>query len=81
MCARYICPHCHESLNPHAMERAFSELAEYRICPVCDEAVFFALLDAPSIPSWLQRATNGLKSVREPGRSATSAASGHTELG
>lgn len=55
MPARFICPHCHASLNPHAMERAYSDLAEYRICPACDEAVFFALRDTPCIPPWLQR--------------------------
>ncbi|NMF88017.1 hypothetical protein [Aromatoleum petrolei] len=55
MSARFICPHCHASLNPHAMERAYSDLAEYRICPACDEAVFFALRDVPCIPPWLQR--------------------------
>lgn len=55
MTARFICPHCHASVNPHAMERAYSDLAEYRVCPVCDEAVFFALRDAPEIPPWLRR--------------------------
>ncbi|NMG31594.1 hypothetical protein [Aromatoleum evansii] len=55
MSARFICPHCHAPVNPHAMERAYSDLAEYRICPACDEAVFFALRDAPRIPPWLQR--------------------------
>lgn len=55
MIARFICPHCHASLNPHAMERAYSDIAEYRICPACDEAVFFALRDAPPIPPWLLR--------------------------
>lgn len=55
MPARFICPHCHASRNPHAMERAYSDLAEYRICPACDEAVFFALRDMPCIPPWLQR--------------------------
>lgn len=57
MSARFICPHCHASLNPHAMERAYSDLAEYRICPACDEAVFFALREAPRIPPWLQRSS------------------------
>lgn len=55
MTARFICPHCHSSVNPLAMERACSDLAEYRICPDCDEPVFFAVLDAPKIPPWLQR--------------------------
>ena len=59
MSARFICPHCHASLNPHAMERAYSDLAEYRICPACDEAVFFALRDTPCIPPWLQRSAPG----------------------
>jgi hypothetical protein len=55
MTARFLCPHCHSSVNPLAMERACSDLAEYRICPACDEPVFFAVLDAPKIPPWLQR--------------------------
>lgn len=55
MTARFICPHCHSSVNPLAMERACSDLVEYRICPDCDEPVFFAVLDAPKIPPWLQR--------------------------
>jgi len=55
MTARFICPHCHSSVNPLAMERACSDLAEYRICPDCDEPVFFAVLDAPKIPPWLRR--------------------------
>lgn len=59
MIARFICPHCHASVNPHAMERAYSDLAEYRICPACDEPVFFALRDAPCIPQWLQRPDSG----------------------
>lgn len=55
MTDRFICPHCHSSVDPLAMERACSDLAEYRVCPACDEAVFFALLETPNIPSWLQR--------------------------
>lgn len=55
MTARFICPHCRSSVNPLAMERACSDLVEYRICPNCDEPVFFAVLDAPKIPPWLQR--------------------------
>ncbi|WP_128106563.1 hypothetical protein [Azoarcus sp. DN11] len=66
MTARFICPHCHASLNPHAMERAYSDLAEYRICPACDEAVFFALRDAPRIPPWLQRSGADTTDVEEP---------------
>ena len=55
MATRFVCPHCHSSLNPLAIERAYSDFAEYRICPDCDEPVFFAVLDAPKIPPWLQR--------------------------
>lgn len=58
MTARFICPHCHTSVNPHAMERAYSDVAEYRICPACDEAVFFALRETPEIPPWLRRDGN-----------------------
>lgn len=55
MTQRFICPHCHASVEPARMERALSELAEYRICPGCDEAVFFALREQPVIPPWLRR--------------------------
>ena len=55
MTQRFICPHCHASVDPIRMERALSELAEYRICPGCDEAVFVALREQPVIPQWLQR--------------------------
>lgn len=76
MSARFICPHCHASLNPHAMERAYSDLAEYRICPACDEAVFFALRDAPRIPPWLLRATPTDRKVEAAGVQPVASATG-----
>ena len=79
MTVRFICPHCHASLNPHAMERAFSELAEYRICPACDEAVFFALRDAPSIPTWLQRTSSSREAERTCASPLAPAAGAHPE--
>lgn len=36
---RFNCPHCHASVDPASMDSASSDLADYRICPVCDEAV------------------------------------------
>lgn len=66
MTARFICPHCHSSLNPLAMERACSDLAEYRICPDCDEPVFFAVLDAPAIPAWLRRGRAEPRAAEDP---------------
>lgn len=55
MTTRFICPHCHTAVDPHAMERAWSDLAEYRICPTCDEPIFFAARAAPKLPLWLRR--------------------------
>lgn len=48
---RFICPHCHASVDPLAMERACSELAEYRVCPVCDEPVLVALRTVLPVPA------------------------------
>lgn len=66
MTQRFICPHCHASVDPARMERALSELAEYRICPGCDEAVFVALREQPVIPQWLRRG-HGQANTRESG--------------
>lgn len=43
---RFICPHCHHSVAPSAMESATGPSGYYRICPVCDEAVLVALASA-----------------------------------
>ena len=36
MIPRFICPHCHYSIDPLALEAADSAGAQYRICPECD---------------------------------------------
>ncbi|MFN3986258.1 MAG: hypothetical protein ACK4KV_12240 [Rhodocyclaceae bacterium] len=55
MPTRFICPHCHHAIDPDAMESAFSDLAEYRICPNCDEAVFHSVRENVPLPAWLRR--------------------------
>lgn len=62
MTARFICPHCHTAVAPHTMERAWSDLAEYRICPSCDEAIFFGPRSEPKLPAWLRRDVSGTPS-------------------
>jgi RNase P subunit RPR2 len=49
---RFICPHCHTAVAAHTMERAWSDLAEYRICPTCDEPIFFAARDTSESTAW-----------------------------
>jgi hypothetical protein len=39
MNTRFICPHCHFSLDPLSLEIARSAGAQYRICPECDGPV------------------------------------------
>ncbi len=39
---RFICPHCHSPVDPRAMDAATAPGGDYRICPVCDEAVALA---------------------------------------
>ena len=39
MTLRIICPHCHCSVDPLALEAAASAEACYRICPECDAAI------------------------------------------
>ncbi len=74
MHARFACPHCHASLDPASMDRAFSALAEYRICPECDEPVFVAVRAAPRIPAWLRR-EGAVGPHRTPAAAARCAAS------
>ena len=49
MSHRFICPHCHRSIDPAVMELAAGPEACYRICPACDEAVIFALASASRV--------------------------------
>jgi len=39
MSPRFICPHCHNSIDPLTLDVALSAEGQYRICPECDEAV------------------------------------------
>jgi len=40
--AHRLCPRCHASIDWQVCDPAYSDAAEYRICPECDEAVFVA---------------------------------------
>ena len=35
----FICPHCHNPIDPLTLEVAVSANAQYRICPECDEPI------------------------------------------
>ena len=37
MPTRFICPHCHSSIDPLDFEIADSTKVQYRICPECDD--------------------------------------------
>ena len=39
MPARFICPHCHHSIDPLTLEAADCADGQYRICPECDEPI------------------------------------------
>lgn len=39
MPSRFICPHCHHSLDPETLEAADCAHAQYRVCPECDEPI------------------------------------------
>ena len=39
MIPRFICPHCHHSIDPCTFEVADGANAQYRICPACDAPV------------------------------------------
>lgn len=39
MISRFICPHCHHSIDPLTLETADGAHAQYRICPECDEPI------------------------------------------
>ncbi len=38
MPTRFICPHCHSSIDPLDFEIAHSASQQYLICPECDDA-------------------------------------------
>ena len=48
MITRFICPHCHQSIDPHTLEVADGANAQYRICPACDAPVVLSA----TIPEW-----------------------------
>jgi hypothetical protein len=52
MLARFLCPHCHASLDPEAMDTGACGRIELRICPACDMPV---VLDQPDtqVPSMI----------------------------
>ena len=39
MPSRFICPHCHHSIDPLTLETADCADVRYRICPECDEPI------------------------------------------
>ena len=43
MSPRFICPHCHNSIDPLTLDAAHSADAQYRICPECDEPVVLSV--------------------------------------
>jgi len=43
MIPRFICPHCHYSIDPLALEVADSVVAQYRICPECDGPIVLSV--------------------------------------
>ena len=43
MIPRFICPHCHYSIDPLALEVADSAKAQYRICPECDGPIVLSV--------------------------------------
>ena len=40
---RFICPYCHNSLDPLTLETADSAEAQYRICPECDSPIVLSV--------------------------------------
>lgn len=45
MTSRFICPHCHNSIDPQTLEAASSAGTQYRVCPECDEPVMLFVPD------------------------------------
>ncbi len=42
---RFICPHCHSSIDPLDFEVARSSTQQYRICPECDDLIVLSATD------------------------------------
>ena len=49
MITRFICPHCHQSIDPFTLEVADSTNAQYRVCPACDEPIVLSVAAPESI--------------------------------
>ncbi|MEI7613653.1 MAG: hypothetical protein WCK63_12135 [Betaproteobacteria bacterium] len=45
MPTRFICPHCHSSIDPLDFEVADSSKMQYRICPECDDLIVLSAKD------------------------------------
>lgn len=43
MSPRFICPHCHRSIDPLTLELAASDEAQYRICTECDSPIVLSI--------------------------------------
>ena len=47
MTVRFICPHCHSSIDPLTMEAGDGMGGRYRICPDCDQPILLAGEESP----------------------------------
>lgn len=43
MSPRFICPHCHRSIDPLTLEVAASAEVQYRICTECDSPIVLSI--------------------------------------
>jgi hypothetical protein len=59
---RFICPHCHSSIDPLTLEVANSAKAQYRICTECDGLIvaFARTEDTDSEPSVVVQSTDSV---------------------
>ena len=49
MLARFLCPHCHASLDPETLDIGCCDRADLRICPACDTPVILDQQDAQAL--------------------------------
>ena len=45
MTPRFICPHCHRSIDPLTLEAGASTTTRYLICPECDDLIALSVAD------------------------------------
>ena len=64
MTTRFICPHCHNPIDPLALEVADSASAQYRICPECDEPIVVSVIREEPEEALPPPAIAGLSTVR-----------------